>query len=163
MPVVEKIVAKKYKVLIDEEDLPLANHGRGWGYNSGRVVVWFGRRKSKLLHRVILGALPGQHVDHINGNPLDNRRSNIRICTREQNMMNRRPNNPATKVEKHGFKGVVRNRKPGLLKPFRAALFKGDKQYCSRYCRTPEEAARAYDELARKHHGEFARLNFPDT
>jgi hypothetical protein len=46
--------------------------------------------KSVLLHRFIIGAKQGEEVDHINRNPLDNRRSNLRICTRMENTQNRR-------------------------------------------------------------------------
>ncbi len=147
-------------VYFDKEDLPKLNNGLGWGIRQGGgVVVWFGRKKCLQMHRAIMEPPPGMVVDHINGNRSDNRKKNLRICTRAQNMWNRNANRNKFKVEKHGFKGIVKNKKPGLIKKWRAGIQVNGARYCSRYYKTRKEAALAYNELAKKYHGEFARLN----
>jgi hypothetical protein len=67
------------------------------GYAKGRLE---GSRD--YMHRYILGLKPGQECDHINRIKLDNRRSNLRVCSRQENQRNL-PN----KYNKHGFPGVV--------------------------------------------------------
>jgi hypothetical protein len=84
-------------VLIDDEDrarfdqftwhVSKTKPGRIYVKRSFRVG---GRRKSCwYLHRVIMDAAPGEYVDHINGNPLDNRRANLRKGTQSANLQNR--------------------------------------------------------------------------
>ena len=117
----------------------------------------------------VCGRLPGQHgggvylhhlitgfaqTDHTNGNGLDNRRSNLRPCTTAENSRNPGKKNPAKR-----FKSVYFSRK---RQTWWAQLYVGDKVFHSNRHNTEEEAARAYDALARKHHGAFARLNFPE-
>jgi hypothetical protein len=132
------------------------------------------RRKS--IHRLVTNAPKGMDVDHINNNGLDNRKENLRICTRSQNSMNRKPrfDNPT------GYKGVqytptqrykYTSKKTGITtvkehkvkNPYRAYLGdgKGGHLQGGRYA-TAEEAARARDLLAVKMHGEFVYLNFPE-
>ena len=110
--------------------------------------------KMYLMHRLITGALPGQHVDHIDGDGLNNTRANLRICSRSENLINRGPqaNN------KTGFKGVSLCRQTGR---YRAILTVSGEKFRAGRFDTPEQAARAYDELAKAKCGDFARLNFP--
>lgn len=108
------------------------------------------------MHRVILGLTnPKVRVDHENGNGLDNRRFNLRVATPSQNGGNRQTNrNNIT-----GFKGVS----PWPLStnfPFRARIRVNGKLYLLGYFSTAVEAAHAYDSAAKKHFGEFARVNF---
>jgi hypothetical protein len=91
-------------------------------------------------------------VDHINGNPLDNRRSNLRLATHIQNQWNtHRPTH-----KKAGFRGVYRHNNFWLAQ----ICFFGKKIRAYNF-ETPEEAARYRDKLAIQYHGEFAVLNFP--
>ncbi len=106
------------------------------------------------MHRVIKGAKAGQSVDHVNGNGLDNRRSNLRLCAHAENLRNRKIH----KNNKSGFKGV-RKRKESSL--WRAEIRSNHKFYFLGNFHSAEEAAHAYDAAALKLHGEFARLNFP--
>lgn len=112
-----------------------------------------GCRRIELMHRVILG-LVGRWpiVDHINGNPLDNRRANLRICSQSENMRNR----PAPKSNTSGFKGVYFHRKSGK---WHARIMVNYKHVSLGYHETAEQAGAAYDLEAKKYHGEFAKPN----
>ena len=60
------------------------------------------KRKYLRMHRVILDAPVGTLVDHIDGNALNNRRTNLRLCTNAQNQQNRRPSKKGSSI----YKGV---------------------------------------------------------
>jgi hypothetical protein len=102
------------------------------------------------MHRLILGAKPGQFVDHINGNGLDNQRSNLRLASRAQNNRNARRRADNTT----GHRGVGHDRGR-----FRATIYAGGQRINLGNYGTPLEAARAYDLVAKPLHGEYARLN----
>lgn len=106
--------------------------------------------KSVLMHRVILGALNGQIADHINGNGLDNRRSNLRFATPFESACNRRRINPL------GFRGISLR-----FGRYAVRINAKNKAYDLGTYDTPEEAARVYDAKALELHGDFAVLNFP--
>jgi hypothetical protein len=122
-----------------------------------------GKRKPILMHREITNAPKGMSVDHINGNPLDNRKDNLRVCTYSQNQMNR----GKIKNNTSGYKGVfyMKRTKDMInehLKPWKAQIrFNGKVIYLGIY-KTKEPAARIYDKKALELFGEFAQLNFPN-
>lgn len=124
------------------------------GQRSGRKVKGVAR-ETILLHRFILGDVPkGMDVDHINGNRLDNRRCNLRAATRPQNAVNRvRTDSRNTS----GYRGVTYNKPWG--KWVAQLRHKTGSRHLGGF-NTPEEAARAYDEAARRLFGEFAQTNF---
>ena len=101
-------------------------------------------------------------IDHINGDGLDNRRSNLRFATRAQNSRNARKGVDSS----IGFKGV-RFHRPYRGKPrLRAAIYinRKHKELKSAYD-TPKNRimlAKVYDIAAVEHFGEFAWLNFPE-
>ena len=99
------------------------------------------------MHRLITGASYGIEVDHINGDRLDNRRSNLRLCTKAENTRNK----VQQKHNRFGLKGV--SFKCGK---FYAQIQAHGKKYCLGYHSTPEEAHQAYCEAAFRLHGEFA-------
>lgn len=105
-----------------------------------------------LMHRVILGAPHGIEVDHEDGDGLNNRRSNIRLATSTQNKCNvgKRSNNTS------GFKGVHWHKPSGM---WHARITVNGKTFSLRYHRNKEQAAKAYEEAAKKYHGEFARVS----
>lgn len=114
--------------------------------------------KTIWLHCVIMSRmlgrdlLKGEMVDHINGDTLRNTRDNLRLATRSQNAQNRKIN----KNSKSGFKGVHFHKQTST---WRAAItLDGKCKYLGSF-KTPELAARAYNEAAIQVFGEFARIN----
>lgn len=91
---------------------------------------------------------PSMVIDHINRNPLDNRKANLRICTRQQNSFN--------KTGRSKYKGVYKNHKG---KGWIAEIGYNYKHHYLGIFDTPEEAALAYNEKAKEFFGEFAYLN----
>lgn len=126
-----------------------------------RGCCWYAVRKihsdqTVLLHRFITGAPDGADVDHANKDTLDNRRANLRVATRAQNMWNR----GRTRANRSGFKGVHWDRRE---KKFRAGIRCNGAYRSLGYFYSAYDAARAYDKAARRLHGEFARLNFTES
>jgi len=108
---------------------------------------------SVTMHRLILG-FPDSHIDHINGDGLDNRRQNLRLCSRSQNLCNQ----GSTEGSSSQFKGVY-NSKRGR---WRAELNYEGNRYRLGIFDSEREAALAYDRKALEIHGDFARPNILD-
>lgn len=104
------------------------------------------------LHRELLRAPAGIEVDHINGDGLDNRRHNIRLATRAQNVWN----NGIRSDNSSGFRGVFYQ---ADRRRFVASLWFGGRYHFLGRHRTAVEAAEAYNRKARECFGEYARLN----
>jgi hypothetical protein len=128
--------------------------GRGY-YAMSREIV-NGKRKTVYMHRLILP--DAEVVDHGNNNGLDNRRGNLRACTKAQNQWNA------------GKRGGKWSRYKGVFRLFRDGKFVGGwyaqikanrKSYYLGSFTTEVKAAKAYDAAAIELHGEFAKLNFP--
>mgnify|MGYP000939419782 FL=1 len=123
-----------------------------WTITRDGYVITCIKGKVVSLGRLLLGARKGQIVDHIDGNPLNNTRRNLRVCNRYQSAQNRGPLG-----NMHGFKGVHFDKK---RKKYRASLLAYGKIKQTPRFNTAKEAALAYDALALKFHGDFARTNF---
>ena len=112
------------------------------------------KRKTIMMHRFILDAPRHLVVDHINHNGLDNRKRNLRLCTRAENSRNRRPFN----IKGSRYKGVSWDKG---RKVFIACIYCNRKNYYLGRFKSEIAAAKAYDRKAVELFGEFAFLNFP--
>jgi hypothetical protein len=149
--------------LIDAADLPLVRQHfwrAAWAVKVGsyyavtKIKLSHGRYRSIKMHRLLMGEPPGMEVDHRNRDTLDNRRANLRVCTRAQN----KANSGVYRSNTSGYTGVywrpARNR-------WQASIPISGHNKSLGYFKTAEEAARARDAKAKEVFGEFARLNFP--
>jgi|SRR4030095_7955285 hypothetical protein len=105
-------------------------------------------RKSVFMHRLILGANPGQYVDHINFDGLDNRRENLRLCTPAQSAQHKR----MMVTNSSGYRGVNFNKEH---KKYAAEIWVESRRVFLGYFDTAEEASVAYRKAAVVLHKEF--------
>jgi hypothetical protein len=121
-----------------------------WGPNARGYVAATINGKQVTMHRYVMGNGNGLDIDHINGNKLDNRCSNLRFCTRSQNLAN--------STKKSGnYKGVGYFKN---LKKWRARITIDYKEVHIGLFNNEGEAAAAYDSVAQQLFGEYARTNF---
>jgi hypothetical protein len=126
-----------------------------WCFSHGYAVRNAAGTRIYLHHEVISMAdswVDGYHLDHVNGNPLDNRIENLRFVTRTENQINRRLQSNNTS----GYRGIALSRGKWI-----ARLKRGDTEKHLGSYDTAEDAARAYD-VAAKEYGKIYRLNFED-
>jgi AP2 domain/HNH endonuclease len=147
--------------LIDAEDW-LRISGYKWSVSSdGRNSRYVSTRikgKKIYLHRVLLEAPHDQKVDHRNGNPLDNRKANLRLATHQQNMFNcGKRSTYKGKPTASTFKGVTWDKSCGR---YRARIKKNGIYHYLGHFDDPRKAALAYDHAALDMFGEFAWTNF---
>jgi len=139
---------------ISQEDCHLLDE-HGWFIKKGGKGLYIHAKINKKcigIHRIIMGTVDTDKlVDHINGNPLDNRRENLRITTKQQNCCNQRK-----RVGSSKFKGVVWHKMGG---GWIAQIGVNYKRYHLGSFKSEIEAAKAYNDAAIKYHGEFACLN----
>ena len=144
--------------LVDDEDYDWLSkftwhaHGKEPNIYAARHEPRSKGHKIVLMHREILKARAGIKIDHRDTDSLHNCRINLRYCTHQQNMMNRRPN--AGRRLKGVYPNCVGTRWQARIRLNRKDIYLGTYD-------TETQAAVAYDAAAMKHHGEFARLNFP--
>lgn len=124
--------------------------------NGAQYIVWKGRVSGKhttvYLHRLVMEDQKGM-IDHINGDPFDNRRENLRVTTNSQNQMNSKKKAGVKSI----YKGVSWNSK---LQKWKVQIGIDGKDYFIGYFENERHAAYAYDLNAPIFFGEFARLNF---
>jgi hypothetical protein len=125
----------------------------GPGYAVGFVPV-NGKFTLTYMHRLVLKAKPEQLVDHINGDPLDNRRCNLRFATPQQNGQNKQLNS----LSQTQLKGVGWHKRRCK---YHARIQLQGLRYHLGFFDDPQEAALAYDYAARRLFGPFALCNYP--
>ncbi len=136
---------------VDDEDFEFLTKHKWQAHKSQSKSSWYARRiphkrgraVTIIMHRLITGAPPGVHVDHIDGNGLNNQRSNLRLCTRSQNLANSRLNCK----NKSGYKGVF---KIARAKVPKWIAYIGVSNYERHYLGTftdPLSAALAYNQM----------------
>ena len=141
--------------LVDDEDYEKVNQYKWYPHKAhkGFYASRCSSKKTILMHRFVLGAEDSVQVDHINGDKLDNRKTNLRLCNNSQNHANGGVRSDNTS----GYVGITWDDKRHKWRAQITYLCKG--YNLGRYA-TPEEAAKVYDEAAKKYFGEFARTNF---
>lgn len=143
--------------IVDEEDFERVNQYRWCTHNHGNTSYAIRGYKNDnkscgvKMHRFVLN-FPDTSIDHINGNGLDNRKCNLRVCTHSMNMGNRSSNKDSCSK----YKGVYYHK---VNRKFVSELnYGGNRIYLGSF--TDEtEAAKAYDIKAKELYGEFAKLN----
>ena len=176
MNTIEIQLTKEKKAMVSNEDKDINN--KNWfavekTYSNGRKTFYVGRRISmkndgmttkgtiylhdEILKRMGINKQHGQEIDHINGNPLDNRRENLRVVTSQQNKTNCNARRTFGTRRTSKYKGV------GWKKDHNkwiAQICANRKTTHLGYFQTEEEAARRYDEEAETGFGKYAKLNF---
>ena len=146
--------------LVDDEDFDALNKYK-WHFGSRYVrrciYIGGGRKNQKnkilLMHRVIMNTPDELVTDHINGNTLDNRKENLRICTNAENI--RKGKMPKSNTS--GFMGVSWSTEK---RKWVARIQFNYKQIIIGYFKDKEDAAKAYDTKAKELFGKFCNLNF---
>lgn len=149
--------------LIDDADLPLVARYK-WHVHKVRkvnVTKWYaataarkpdGNQTQLLMHRLILGANVGELTDHGDGDGLNNRRLNIRLCTIHDNNRNRHQVTGSNQ-----YRGVFYDKRS---RRWYARIRLNNRSKGLGGHPTPESAAKSYDNAAKEHYGDFAVLNF---
>ena len=148
--------------LVDDEDYEYLNQFK-WclrGTGLGNFYAIRGFRKSKnnnitgsiSMHRQLMKPEKGYVIDHLDGNTLNNQKSNLRICTQSQNCSNQK----ISILNTSGYKGVLYNKKN---KRYYARITVNRRLFSLGGYICIKEAASAYNNAAQKYHGEFAKLN----
>lgn len=137
-------------VLADASDFELLAPHR-WYADKTRTLTYIKSSTGGRLSRLIMNCPKGMLVDHCNRNTLDNRRTNLRVCTNAENTANRIG-------KRTSFRGIHVETRGKVLK-YRAQLKTNKKVHFSKVFLTEIEAAKAYNDLALKFFGEYALLN----
>ena len=146
------ITSQGVKFFYDPEDEELVRR-HTWVLSKRGYIITSVNRKKVCLHRMLIPADRGFDIDHINGDKLDNRRCNLRVCTHQQNTFNQKCRCTNTS----GYMGVSKHKAANKYEAY--INLSARKIYLGLY-ETAEEAARVRDRAALFYYGEFANLNF---
>lgn len=160
MVIVKEIQLTKGKIaIVDDEDFEWLNKRKwhtqeqGNTFYARRSFVENGQGKTIRMHREIMKAEEGDIVDHIDGNGLNNKKSNLRLVTKNQNSMNCRSH----KNSSSRFKGVHWHKNQ---KRWHAKIQKDGKKFFIGSFDDEVQAAKSYDKKAKELFGEYAKVNF---
>jgi hypothetical protein len=151
------IEIKGYPIEVDDEDVERITAHSWWMSSSpqmdGHVICFSAKIAGKIikLHRFIMGDPAGMVVDHLDGNRLNNRKSNLRVCTARENNMNLGP----SKRNKSGYRGVYFSR---ANHKWRAVISLDGKNMHLGYYARPELASAAYEKAAEIFYGDNRRV-----
>lgn len=154
-PTIRRIpLGKGFFATVDADDYEMLSEYRWYitGNGSNNYAAQSRDGRMVYMHRLLMQPPKGYVVDHIDGNGLNNRRCNLRVCTPAQNMTNKAPRGGTSK-----FTGVYRCRKKWVAQ----VSCRGTYHYVGLFD-DEVEAAKARDRKAYELHGEYAYLNFPD-
>jgi hypothetical protein len=137
--------------IVDDADYEVVMKHK-WHYNKSSTNYGLAKSNGIRMHRFIVGAPKGTVIDHINNNPLDNRRSNLRVTTQANNQKNMSKH----RDNKSGYKGVSWHSK---TKKWQAHIrVEGKNIYLGLFA-DKKQAAKAYNIKALEHFGEYANIN----
>lgn len=139
--------------LVDDEDFELCS-SKSWHMSMKmrpKASYKIGDRwKNVSMHRLILNFPEGKQIDHKDGNPLNNQKSNLRTCSNTQNQYHRKPKKGCK------YKGIYQVKGKG--KWLSHIMFNNKMKHLGTF-ESDKDAARAYNKAAKKYFGEFAWLN----
>lgn len=145
--VIHAFTSNGVEFLVDVADWDNVKHICWCSTKDNRITGRY-NNKNVRLHRLLMNTSPTQLVDHINNNPLDNRRCNLRIVNKSQNGANR----PKTKHNTSGYKGVTKLKNGKYM----ARIMVNYQEIYLGCYKTPIEASRAYQKAEREYFGEYA-------
>lgn len=154
-----QLIIKNQTILIDDEDLDLVNQ-YSWCLSPKRdtfyvITTLYNPKRTVRLHRLLMGIEdPKLIVDHIDGNPLNNQKGNLRIVSNIENGGNAQ----ARKGGSSKYKGVTFDKQ---YDKWRAGIVIDGKRRCLGRHQKEVDAALAYDAAARIYFGEYGTYNFP--
>jgi len=147
-------IKNKYVILVDDNDYEIIKDFKMFIGVNKKYVMFIKDGKRYYLHRFLLDVNDSNIVvDHINGNPYDNRRLNLRLCTKKDNVHNIRV---LSSHNTSGFKGVSFDK---YTNKWRAQIHVNRKSIKLGRFSTKEEAAIAYDKAAKMYFGNFSCTN----
>jgi len=149
--------------LVDPEDFERLNQYKwhcthfGYAIRAARNKSGKGSRQVAVyMHKLVCPVPEGAIVDHINRNPLDNRKANLRPATQKQNVWNRKFVRKGGRTHYNGIRWDKNREK------WQVRLAINGRRESFGYYADEVEAARAYDRVIKQYRGQFAALNFPD-